>query len=139
MATSVSKLLLAAKIVQKAVLEKQNKILLIRRSYSDDSFAGWWDLPGGNVDKNENLIFSLARELREETKLKVKPSLLRAFHMWVPSKKYVLIGYTTKNFAGTVKLSHEHPEYKWVTLQQALKMKIQPIIRRLLRAYARIL
>lgn len=140
MIKSVAKLLMNAKIVQKAVLERQGKILLIKRSYSDDSFAGWWDLPGGNVDKGENIVSSIVREVTEETKLNINPSFLRAFYLWVPNNKYLLIGYATKNFSGELHLSSEHPEFTWVALDQASHLrKVQPIVKRLLRAYFKLL
>lgn len=51
-----------------AVLQNENGVLLVRdRTRSDEK----WDLPGGGVDSDEELISALKREIDEETKLQV--------------------------------------------------------------------
>jgi 8-oxo-dGTP pyrophosphatase MutT (NUDIX family) len=51
-----------------AVLQNENGVLLVRdRTRTDEK----WDLPGGGVDLDEELINALKREIDEETKLEV--------------------------------------------------------------------
>lgn len=51
-----------------AVLQNENGVLLVRdRTRTDEK----WDLPGGGVDPDEELISALKREIDEETKLQV--------------------------------------------------------------------
>ncbi|MFN2468166.1 MAG: NUDIX hydrolase [Gaiellaceae bacterium] len=40
--------------------------LLVRRSASEHSFAGQWELPGGKVESGEQATAALRRELAEE-------------------------------------------------------------------------
>jgi len=51
-----------------AVIQNESGILLVRdRTRSDEK----WDLPGGGIDSDEDLIDALKREVDEETKLQV--------------------------------------------------------------------
>lgn len=58
---------------------KQLKVLLIKRAKereaSTSAFVGYWALPGGfmDVEKDKTIAHTAARELREETKLKINP------------------------------------------------------------------
>jgi 8-oxo-dGTP diphosphatase len=38
-------------------------------------YAGWWEFPGGKIEKGESVAVALARELHEELALKVEASL----------------------------------------------------------------
>jgi len=44
------------------------KVLLIKRGRAGTAFEGYWALPGGFVDKDEDLEVAARRELREEAK-----------------------------------------------------------------------
>jgi len=48
----------------------KNKLLLTKRARIP--FKGWWDLPGGFVERGENAEEAILRELEEETGLKIK-------------------------------------------------------------------
>ncbi len=54
----------------------ENKILFGKRSPEKDWATGLWDIPGGKALKNENPIFTLHRELKEETGIRVKNAAL---------------------------------------------------------------
>src|SRR4051812_9489986 len=48
------------------VVTTQNQILLLQRA-ARDSCAGVWEMPGGGVEKGEDIVEALKRELQEET------------------------------------------------------------------------
>jgi 8-oxo-dGTP diphosphatase len=51
------------------VKDSTNEILLIKRK--NDPFKGYWALPGGFLDFNEDLEVGAIRELEEETQVKL--------------------------------------------------------------------
>lgn len=55
-------------VSQKAIIfNKENKILVIRRSKTAPYGALTWDLPGGDLDYGEDAITGVIREIKEET------------------------------------------------------------------------
>ena len=53
------------------VLVRNNKILLPKRSYMLSKYPGFYEFPGGKVEKGETLKFALKRELFEELSIDV--------------------------------------------------------------------
>jgi len=60
------------KVAVKCIIEEKGKVLLIKEGKRSSWRPGTWALPGGKMDEGENLLESLARELKEETGLKVR-------------------------------------------------------------------
>src|SRR5450759_3424606 len=53
------------RIVTAAVVIEDSRLLLARRA-PHDTLAGYWELPGGKLERGETPQQCLARELREE-------------------------------------------------------------------------
>lgn len=84
----------------------------------------YWDMPGGRINPGTPLIDNLKREVAEETGLKIKglPELITVQDLLWPDKHVVRITYS--GFAdGEVKLSEEHSEYKWLTMEEISELK----------------
>lgn len=65
---------------QKALIIKDNKLLLIKKSSKDNNNPNKWELPGGRKQTGETLDEHIIREVKEETALVVKPKEI--FDMW---------------------------------------------------------
>lgn len=104
----------------KAIIQKADKVLLIKKSDKVDIYPGRWDLPGGRLNPDETWEQGLAREVQEETGLKVK--LIREVRDW-ESNKWDTIGKTVfcEYMSGEVQLSWEHTEYRWIKPVDVLK------------------
>jgi len=67
-------------VALKALIVKNGKILIIKRSSKEDVFANEWDLPGGKLKFGENPVNGLKREVFEETDLKIK--VVKPISVW---------------------------------------------------------
>jgi 8-oxo-dGTP pyrophosphatase MutT (NUDIX family) len=67
---------------QKAVIEVDGRLLLVRKSTTDPHQPGKWELPGGRMKDNESIDDALIREVREEVGLQVKPGRPLAIWSW---------------------------------------------------------
>ena len=92
-----------AKVV---LIDEQDRVLFLKRSDYMEKFAGEWDLPGGHLKQNENLIDGLRREVQEESGLSVrKPKLVDV--------QGNLHFFYAKYDSEPVKISHEHTDFKF--------------------------
>lgn len=116
-------------IVAKAIVfNSEGRLLALRRSESDERRPLQWDIPGGWVDEGEEILTAVTREIEEEAGLKIDPKTLELVltqHAIKDSKDGKLninwlffIGLTESQ---EVKLSYEHSEAGWMTLDEALK------------------
>tara|TARA_Y100001937_G_scaffold127045_1_gene198002 strand:+ start:10686 stop:11108 length:423 start_codon:yes stop_codon:yes gene_type:complete len=98
--------------VRKAVLiNDEDKALILKSSDLNEKHAGEWDLPGGHIHEGEDDIDGLKREVKEETDLDItSPEMI----LHDGRKKF----YKTRSYSGTIKLSEEHTEYEWVTIDE---------------------
>ena len=118
-----------AKTVCKLILvdPKAHKLLLIRRSQTDDRRPGQWDLPGGMAESDETLEMAVARECQEETKIDIDPlktRLLYTINDYFDQPKQLVnwlffVAYTNQD---KVSLSFEHDQHCWVSLATALEL-----------------
>ena len=114
-------------VVQKAlVLNKNDEILILRRSGTDTRRPLEWDLPGGALDEGEDLTQGVEREITEETGLKtVGTHVIYAkteLRKWETGEASVnFIFYASRTDRSEVKLSYEHDQYEWLPIEEAIK------------------
>jgi 8-oxo-dGTP diphosphatase len=98
--------------IRKVILiDDENRLLIMKSSDINEKHAGEWDLPGGHIHEGEDDIVGLMREVKEETTLDIAS----------PEKIHEegrIKFYKTSQYHGTIELSDEHTDYKWVTIEQ---------------------
>ncbi|WP_459547140.1 NUDIX hydrolase [Nocardia sp. X0981] len=107
-------------LVVGAVVEHNGRILLLHRP-GDDFMGGIWELPSGKAEPGENLYQALAREVAEETGLRVTRigRYLDSFDYRSGSGKHS----RQFNFAvecaapGPIRLT-EHDSWTWIALTE---------------------
>lgn len=55
-----------------ALIEKDNKYLIARRSTGSQDVLGKWEFPGGKVENDETEEHAIEREIKEEFEIDIK-------------------------------------------------------------------
>lgn len=113
-------------VAVKALIIRDGKILIIKRSSKEDVYKNEWDLPGGKLEFGEHPIDGLKREVKEETGLEIE--VIKPISVWTFFKndgKTQVIGITflAKPISDEIKLSKEHVDSKWVCLRKLITIK----------------
>jgi len=108
-----------------AVLVKDDKILIAKRKLEKVQ-GGYWEFPGGKVEKGEIPSESLIRELKEEMEIviDVKEHIIDSIYDY-GTHKVKLIGFISTILEGSIVLN-DHDEYRWVTLNEIDNFKLAP-------------
>jgi mutator protein MutT len=104
-----------------AILLKDKKILLVKRSDYIKAFPKCWACPGGRADEGETPEQAVVRELKEEINLDFKPTKLFATNKWKDRDLYRFLG----DYSGKIKLQEEElTEYNWFSYEDAVKLDL---------------
>ena len=113
-------------VVVAALIIKNNKVLIARRSTGDPNVIGKWEFPGGKVEKNENEYDAIEREIKEEFELNIKAKKYLTNSICnYPNKIVDLRLYSCEYISGKFNL-HDHSEYKWVSPKSLLDYDLAP-------------
>jgi len=100
--------------------------------------SGHWEFPKGHIEKGENEIETVKREIEEETGLKnikiiegfkeyIKYFFRNTYNLEGEEKKKapwvfkIVTFYLAQTQEKEIKISEEHLDYKWLPYEQALK------------------
>lgn len=93
------------------LFNEENKILLLKRSESDDWMAGKYALVGGGCEEHEIPEETMIREIKEETNLSVKkPKLV---YSTIEGNTFVYVFIAKTNNSDRIKINDEHTGYVW--------------------------
>lgn len=109
-----------------ALIMKDNKILIARRSTGDKSLLGKWEFPGGKVEPDENEYQAIEREIKEEFELNINAKKFLTNNIFqYPTKTVDLRLYSCEYVSGNFKL-HDHSEYKYIDKSELLNYDLAP-------------
>lgn len=111
----------------KAVIVKDGKFLILKRSGKDEFRANEWDIPGGGMKFGEKPEECLKREVKEECGLNVdivKPLRIWTFFKNSGRTQVFAVTVLCKYKSGKVKLSKEHSDFKWIKPDEIKNLKI---------------
>lgn len=101
-----------------ALIKKDNKYLIAKRSTGNPELIGKWEFPGGKVDFGESELSAIEREIKEEFEVEIKAKKFISNSICKYSNVTVdLKLYDCEYISGDFKLL-SHSEYRWVTKEE---------------------
>ncbi len=125
------------RITSTAIIYKNGKYLLLRRSLEKKAFPGKWTVPGGGLETDDYTDLpkttkdhwyfaiekSLRREIKEESNLEVGKIkyLLDIVFIRPDGIPVIILSFYCPYQSGQVKLDEDNTDSAWVTYQEAKK------------------
>jgi 8-oxo-dGTP pyrophosphatase MutT (NUDIX family) len=93
------------------IFNENNEFLLLQNK------EGTWGICGGHMEKNEQIIETVHREVKEEVGIEV--DVIDQFDMFVIKDGSFVVSFACKYKSGEVKiLEEEINDYKWVKIKE---------------------
>lgn len=117
------------------IIERDGHILLLKRR-PDDFLPNLWEIPGGHVDPGESLENALARELFEETGLRLAEIICYVNHYdyageFGPTRQW---NFAARTSGGAI-IHPEHVSYQWTAPRLLSELPMTSEMRRTLDLY----
>jgi ADP-ribose pyrophosphatase YjhB (NUDIX family) len=114
------------------VVIKDGKLLMIRRK--NDPGRGLWSIPGGRLELGEYLSDAVAREVFEETGVRVETRGLLGIHEVTGDPHYVMLDHVAVpiNDAEPV-AGDDADDVRWVPIEDIDKLECTPLLLEKLR------
>jgi 8-oxo-dGTP diphosphatase len=124
-----------------AAIFRDGKVLLVRRARTPAK--GSYSLPGGRVEYGESLHTAIAREVDEETGLKIDIVGLAGWREVLPTAPgdghYVIMSFAARWRADEPHLNEELDDYKWLAPDALGDLTVTDGLREVLDAARRLI
>lgn len=125
------------RVAVKLVIKKDDKVLMLKRA-NTESMPNLYELPGGGIDKDEDIFSAGRRELYEETGLSVQdflsePESIDVVTVSSNQKCRVYILNILPKEGEIILAPKEHSEYKWVSANEIDELFMFPEIKTFLK------
>lgn len=109
-----------------ALIKKEDKYLIARRSTGSEEVLGKWEFPGGKVEADETEEHAIEREIKEEFEMDIKAKRFLINNVCeYPSKTVDLRLYECEYISGEFHL-HDHSEYAFVNKDEIINYDLCP-------------
>ena len=112
---------------------------LLSRRLPEAHLGGYWEFPGGKLERGESPEVALRREIKEELGIEVEVGDIFAVgHHEYPTKTVLLLVYRAQIVSG-IPQCREVAEFAWLDAQQVADLELPPadapVLARLRREY----
>lgn len=120
--------------VRGIIKNNDNKVLIVKRHPKSRTDPEMWELPGGKVEKGEHFADALVREIKEETNLDVDVGdFAEAIQNDYAHKRTVQLMMYLENVKGNIKISEEHTDWMWASLEDIKQLEISTSLKKMLK------
>ncbi|QUH26813.1 (deoxy)nucleoside triphosphate pyrophosphohydrolase [Serpentinicella alkaliphila] len=108
------------------ILENEFGDILIAKRKKGKELEGYWEFPGGKVEKNETPENSLKREIKEEMNIDIRVGSFVGESIYKYERGTIkLLAYKGNIIRGEITLL-DHDEYRWVKYKELKLYKLAP-------------
>ena len=112
----------------------KNEILILKRHPKSRTDPEMWELPGGKVDRGEDFVDALVREIKEETSLDVDVGdFCEAVQNDYQHIRTLQVIMYLKDVKGEVKISEEHVDWMWAGLDKLETLELSSSLKKILK------
>ena len=114
-------------IVVAAIWQNEQKEYFIAQRGAEQSLSGYWEFPGGKLEKGEDEKNALQRELKEELTIDVIVGEFFMEHRHPLNKNVMLVlkAYRILQSKGELRLT-EHQDFAWSKADDLLQYQLSP-------------
>ena len=115
------------------IKNNNEEILIVKRHPKSKTDPEMWELPGGKVEDGEYFTKALVREIKEEVNLDCEVGdLCEAVQNDYSNKRTVQLYMHLDNVNGDVKISEEHTEFMWASIDMLKSLEISTSLKKML-------
>ena len=119
-------------VVAAVIVDEKKRVFSTARGYGE--YKGWWEFPGGKIEKGETPQQALVREIREELSVDIEVGdLIGTVEYDYPDFHLSMDCFYAKIVAGSIELK-EAEDAKWLTYDQLDDVKWLPADKELIEA-----
>jgi nucleoside triphosphatase len=119
------------------ILSPGEKLFLVR----SHKWRGRYAVPGGHIELGERMEEALRREVREETGLDIHNIEFLCFQEFIydddfwEKRHFIFFDFACRTDSTAVVLNDEGQEYVWASIEEALRLPIEPYTRVAIQKY----